>query len=107
MGLVYAFCGRSAPKDDGMRAHVVLPDDLIQELDRRAGKRGRSRLLESVVREWLRREDLRSALEEFRAAFAEDPNPDCADPVGWVRAIRSEWDQRVLRLWDDTDESSP
>lgn len=80
-----------------MRAHVLLPDDLMEELDRRAGKRGRSRLIEEVMRDWLRRQRLLAALRDFQGAFADDPVPGWEDPVGWVRQIRAESDRRLRR----------
>ena len=49
-----------------MRANVVLPDDLIVEIDKRAGARMRSKFLEEAARERLEREKLSEAFEKAR-----------------------------------------
>ena len=45
-----------------MRTHIVVPEALIAEVDRVAGKRRRSRFVEDAIREKLSRENLRDAL---------------------------------------------
>lgn len=46
------------------RTHVVMDDDLLEEIDRVAGERGRSRFLEEAAREKLKRTALEGALDE-------------------------------------------
>ena len=44
------------------RTHIVVPEQLIQEVDRVAGKRRRSRFVEEALREKLSRQALGAAL---------------------------------------------
>jgi len=46
------------------RTHVVLPEDLVNEVDRIAGKRKRSEFVEAALREKLSREALAAASAE-------------------------------------------
>ncbi len=41
-----------------MRTHVILPDDLVEGVDKLVGKRKRSRFVEEAVLEKLKRERL-------------------------------------------------
>ena len=69
-----------------MRLHITLDDELVEELDRRAGTRQRSAYIEAAVRQTLdderRWDDVESALGSLA-----DPGPPGADdrPPG-VRA---------------------
>lgn len=47
-----------------MRAHIVLAEDIIKDVDRFAGKRRRSRFVEVAIQEKLARERLSHALVE-------------------------------------------
>ena len=47
-----------------MRTHVVLPEELVEDVDKLVGKRRRSRFVEEAIRDKLRRDALLSALEE-------------------------------------------
>ncbi|MDP2948988.1 MAG: ribbon-helix-helix domain-containing protein [Chloroflexota bacterium] len=74
-----------------MRAHVVLPDDLVGEMDRMVGKRGRSRFVAEAVRERLRKEKLLKAIHDGAGAIDLSRHPEWATPekvVEWVRALR-------------------
>lgn len=44
------------------RAHVLLPDDVLERIDASVGKRRRSRFLEEAAREKLQRIELEKAL---------------------------------------------
>jgi hypothetical protein len=46
-----------------MRAHVVLPEEMIEEIDCLAGKRGRSHFIEEAVADKLRRARMLKLLE--------------------------------------------
>jgi len=74
-----------------MRAHVVLPDDLVEEMDRMVGKRGRSRFVAEAVRERLRREKLLKAIQEGSGILDPRRHPEWSTPekvAEWVRALR-------------------
>ncbi len=75
------------------RAHIILPEDLIAAVDRVAGKRKRSRFVESAIREKLARETLSTALLESAGAIDLKSYPEWETPEKaseWVRALRKE-----------------
>jgi len=74
------------------RAHVVLPDDLIAELDELVGPRGRSEYIADALREKLRREKLRRALISTAGILADEDIPEWATPE-----LTSAWIERGRR----------
>lgn len=73
------------------RAHVVMSDEVLEAIDRIAGKRGRSRFLEEAAAEKLERLGLREALEETAGIAAGGTYPDWRDrdaAAAWVRTTR-------------------
>ena len=76
-----------------MRTHLILPDDLIEAVDRLVGKRRRSAFVTEALRERLRREQLLQALEESAGILKKEDYPHWATPekaARWVRKIRRE-----------------
>jgi metal-responsive CopG/Arc/MetJ family transcriptional regulator len=76
-----------------VRTNLMLPDDLVAEVDRLAGPRNRSRFVEDAIRERVRRAQLREAVEQTAGALRAEDYPHWAtsdDVVGWVRASRAE-----------------
>ena len=74
-----------------VRAHVVLPEDLIDRVDRVAGKRRRSRFVEEAVREKLAREALVAALATGAGVLHVDDYPNWSSPEAasaWVAGVR-------------------
>lgn len=83
-----------------MRAHIVLSEKLLSEVDRIAGKRKRSRFVEDAVREKLSREALAAALRETAGSLnpAEYPEWETPEQVStWIRARRQQDDARLAR----------
>ena len=77
------------------RAHIVLPDDLIAEIDSAVGPRGRSAFLVETARAELRRRNLLSFLRSDRPAWQEQDHPELASGgAAWVRKLRKESDMR-------------
>jgi len=78
-----------------MRVHVNLDDELVRELDRRAGARGRSAYIAATLRRALdeerRWEDVAAAVGTVEGSGHEWDE----DPAAWVRAQRSADRQRV------------
>jgi metal-responsive CopG/Arc/MetJ family transcriptional regulator len=71
-----------------MRLHISLDDELVEELDRRVGKRRRSTFIAETLRRAL---DDRRRWEDIEAglgALADAGHEWDADPAGWVRAQR-------------------
>ncbi len=82
------------------RAHVFLPDDLVAEVDRIAGKRKRSRFVEAAIREKLARETLSTALRESVGVIDLADYPEWATPEkvsDWVRRSRRQDEERLRR----------
>ena len=77
-----------------MRLHISLDDELVEQLDRRVGRRRRSTFIADTLRRALddaqRREDIEAGL----GALAEEHEWD-ADPAGWVHAQRFSDPRRV------------
>jgi metal-responsive CopG/Arc/MetJ family transcriptional regulator len=83
-----------------VRTHLLLPEDLVEAIDRHVGKRKRSRFVEEAVREKLRREGLLSALEETAGALSAEAYPDWAtsEAAARVRESHKQDDIRSDRL---------
>ena len=76
-----------------VRTNLLLPEDLVEELDRVAGPRNRSRFVADAVRYKLRREKLRQAWEKSFGVLKAEDHPHWATPekvVEWVRMMRAE-----------------
>lgn len=73
------------------RMHVVIAAELVEEIDRVAGERGRSRFLEEAAREKLDRIELEKALRATRG-IARGPAyrlwKDRQAAAGWVERSR-------------------
>ena len=73
-----------------MRIHVILDDDLVAEIDRRAGERKRSEYIASVVRAALDDAQRWDEIEAGLGALADTEHDWDTDPAGWVRSQRSD-----------------
>jgi metal-responsive CopG/Arc/MetJ family transcriptional regulator len=76
-----------------VRTNLLLPKDLVEELDRVAGPRNRSRFVAEAIRYRLKRERLRVAWEESFGILSAEDHPHWATSemvVEWVRAMRAE-----------------
>lgn len=83
-----------------MRTHVVLPDELVQDVDRLVGKRKRSHFMKEAIKEKLKRDRLLSALEETAGIISRDDYPDWSSTekvAAWVRRCRQEDAGRTKR----------
>jgi hypothetical protein len=79
------------------RAHVLLPDDLLQEIDALVGPRGRSSFLVETARNEVRRQRLLQFLESGSPAWkdTDKDHPELARSAAvWVRKVRMESDTR-------------
>jgi hypothetical protein len=79
------------------RTHVVLPAELVAEIDALVGTRGRSRFITQASQERLQRERMLRAVEEGFALWKDEDHPELQGPegtLGWVRRIREEDQQR-------------
>jgi hypothetical protein len=75
------------------RAHVLLPEDLLQEIDTLVGPRGRSSFLVETARQEVRRQKLMQFLEGKDPAWKNKNHPELAEgAAAWVRKLRTESD---------------
>lgn len=78
------------------RAHIVLPQELIQEIDSLVGPRGRSAFLVETAWSELRRRRLLSFLRDDKPAWMAKDHPELASGTGaWVKRLRSENEARI------------
>lgn len=74
-----------------MRTNLLLPKELVAEVDHFAGLRGRSRYVAEALRAQVRRDRLREVVEQTAGAWVENPLwKTSEDVVDWVRALRAE-----------------
>jgi predicted transcriptional regulator len=71
-----------------MRVHISLEDDLVEQLDRRVGKRRRSLFIGETLRRALDDERRWEDIEAGLGALAEGEQEWDRDPAGWVTAQR-------------------
>jgi hypothetical protein len=82
------------------RAHILLPDDLLREIDSLVGPRGRSAFLVETARSEVRRQKLLRYLEgkgqgEKQRAWKEENHPELVEGAGeWVRKLRAQSEDR-------------
>jgi hypothetical protein len=78
------------------RAHILLPDELVREIDSLVGPRGRSAFLVETARAELRRRRLLSFLRDDKPAWATKDHPELASgALAWVKRLRKENEVRV------------
>jgi hypothetical protein len=77
------------------RAHVILPEELIDEIDRRVGRRKRSQFISDTLDAELRR---------IEAAEAAGGSLRDVDVPGWESAESTiEWVRQLRRQSDDSN----
>ncbi len=68
-----------------MRLHIVLDDELVAELDRRAGPRRRSAFVAELIRRGLDEERRWDDTESTFGQLSDEGHQWDGDPAGWVR----------------------
>lgn len=71
-----------------MRLHIALDDELVAELDRRAGPRQRSAYIAELIRRGLEDEQRWDDVEAALGGIADQGHQWDDDPATWVRAQR-------------------
>ena len=83
-----------------MRTHVLLPVDLVDEIDAIVGQRKRSRFIAEAVAEKLRRMRLEEALLELERSPVEFDVPGWETPESTARWVAEQRvDRNVLDGW--------
>jgi metal-responsive CopG/Arc/MetJ family transcriptional regulator len=76
-----------------VRTNLLLPRDLVDEVDHFAGPRGRSRYVAEALRARIKRDRLREVVERTAGALRAEEYPHWSTPekvVEWVRELRAE-----------------
>ena len=77
------------------RAHIVLPEDLVEEIDSLVGPRGRSAFLVETARNELRRQKLLRFLNSKEPVWKDENHPELKQgSASWVRNLRSETERQ-------------
>ena len=80
----------SVSKTLNKRAHVILPVDVVANIDKLVGKRGRSAFLTELAQREIKLRLQRQALRESAGAWKAEDHPELANgSAAWVRQIRS------------------
>ncbi len=83
------------------RTHVILPEDLLAEVDRLVGHRGRSAFLTEVLGKEVQRRKLLAALQDARGSWKTEDHPELAHgSEAFVEELRSENDERLRPIQD-------
>ena len=89
------------------RTHVVLPEEVVAEIDSLVGRRGRSAFLTEIATAELRRRRLLAFLRDPEPAWKDENHPEMADgSAAWVKQLRAENGPRQARIeeaWKRTD----
>lgn len=81
-----------------VRTHIVLPKELVEDVDRVVGLRHRSEFVAEAVAEKLSRERLRRAAHRLGGTLANKDIPgweSTASAVEWVRTLRRESEESL------------
>ena len=86
-------------KDARRRVHVILPVDVVADIDKIVGKRGRSAFLTELAQRGIKICRQQEALRETAGAWTSKDHPELAQgAAAWVRQMRSFDDDRFKEL---------
>jgi hypothetical protein len=81
------------------RAHVVLSEDLVREIDKIAGARGRSAFLAELAEREIKRQQLLNMFKREEPIWKDEDHPELEQgAAAWVRKIRAENDDRLEEI---------
>lgn len=83
-----------------MRTHIVIPSEIVTEVDQIVGRRKRSQFVTEAVMDKLRRVKLRQAAHQVVGSLQDVETPGWETPestAAWVRASRQMDDARLRR----------
>jgi hypothetical protein len=79
-----------------VRAHVVMPQKLAEEIDELVGPRGRSAFLVETAQAEVKRRRLLAFLASDTPAWKDEDHPELADGAyAWVKKMRQASDKRI------------
>lgn len=80
------------------RTHIVIPQQLVAEIDTMVGKRGRSTFLTQAAEKELARLRQIKALESATGIWKDKDHPELKQGAAkWVKQLRQEYDRRVQK----------
>ena len=80
------------------RAHIVLPEDLVKEIDKIAGSRGRSAFMADLARREIRRRRLLEIFQREEPIWKDEDHPELSGGAAeWVRQMRAESEAHLQR----------
>jgi hypothetical protein len=86
------------------RAHVVLSEDLVREIDKIAGSRGRSAFLADLAEREIKRLQLLQFFKRKEPIWKDEDHPELKDgAAAWVRKIRAEDEDRFEKIQERRD----
>jgi metal-responsive CopG/Arc/MetJ family transcriptional regulator len=73
------------------RTNLTLPEELLREVDKLAGPRGRSRYVAEAVAQRVKRDRLGKAIRETAGILVGTPHQmSRAEVTAWIEGLRSE-----------------
>ena len=76
------------------RTHVILPEEVVAEIDQLVGQRGRSAFLAQAAREELKRRRLKKFLTSDEVVWSAKDHPELADGAdSFVRSMRDDGEE--------------
>ena len=77
------------------RAHIVLPDDLLDQIDELVGSRGRSQFIAELARAEVHRQRLLKLLGQQGPGWKLENHPELKQgAAGWIDSVRQE-DEKI------------
>lgn len=81
------------------RAHVIIEEDIVKEIDRLVGKKKRSSFISEATKKEVKRVKQLSLIKKLKGVWKDEDHPELSGKEGtykWVRKLRGE-DEKVLR----------
>ncbi len=86
------------------RAHVVLPEDLVREIDKISGARGRSAFLADLAKREIKRQQLLQLFKRKEPIWKDEDHPELkGGAAAWIRKMRAESEARFQRIQRQRD----
>jgi hypothetical protein len=88
-----------------MPTRIVLPDDLVTEIDKIVGSRGRSAFLAELARREIKRRHLLAVLDREEPLWKHEDHPELKDgATECVRKMRAESEARFQHIQQQRDQ---
>ncbi len=81
------------------RTHIVVPRELVDEIDKLSGKRKRSWFITQTLKREIRRLNFIDAVKETAGAWKDEDHPELRKGVSsWVKNLREEDEKRLKEI---------